>query len=151
MIQRIFIGSLICLIFSLSLFSQSRSRGSLQIEFTGIGNSNGMITIGINTSPEGWPRKPHMDPNWKKTNIVDGVFIATVENLPYGTYAISVLDDENSNLEMEMFMGIPKEGWGFSKNPPFKLSAPKFDECSFRLDQPLKQITIDLRYAGKGK
>ena len=142
---------ILSLIASFPLISQSTSEATLKIKFTGIRNSKGLIAIGINSSPEGWPRKPHMDPNWKKINIVDGVFIATVENLPYGTYAISVLDDENSNLEMEMFMGIPKEGWGFSKNPPFKLSAPKFDECSFRLDQPLKQITIDLRYAGKGK
>ena len=76
-----------------------------------------MIAIGINHSPEGWPREPQMDANWKKTNIVDGVFTARIENLTYGTYAISVLDDENSNLEMDMILGIPKEGFGFSKNP----------------------------------
>jgi len=56
-----------------------------------------------------------MDPNWKKTNVVDGVFIARVEDLPYGTYAVSVLDDANSNLEMDMFLGIPKEGWGIRR------------------------------------
>ena len=65
--------------------------------------------------------------------------------------AISVLDDENSNLEMDMVLGIPKEGWGFSMNPPVKLSAPKFRECAFLVDKPYHQITIDLRYAGKGK
>jgi uncharacterized protein (DUF2141 family) len=50
-----------------------------------------------------------------------------------------------------MFLGIPKEGFGFSMDPPFRLSAPKFDDCSFLLNQPNQQITIRFRYAGKGK
>ena len=126
-------------------------KATLEIRFTGIRTSKGKIAIGINRSEEGWPRKPHLEYNWVKGKLNDGVFIAKIEDLPYGTYAVSVLDDENSNLEMEMFMGIPKEGWGFSMNPPFKLSAPKFNDCSFTIDQTEKQISIDLRYAGKGK
>ncbi len=132
-----------------SSISQSTSTSTLEIKFTGVRNSKGLIAIGISSSPEGWPRQPQMDSNWKKANVVNGVFTTKVENLAYGTYAISVLDDENSNMEMDMFMGIPKEGYGFSMNPPFKLSAPKFEECSFLLDKPFKQITIDLRYVGK--
>ena len=142
---------LLCWIILLPSFSQSTPTATLEIKFTGIRNQKGLIAIGINTSPEGWPRKPQLDPNWKKSNVVDGVFTARIENLTYGTYAVSVLDDENSNLEMDMFMGIPKEGFGFSNNARVGLSPPKFEECSFKLDQPYKQITIDLRYMGKNK
>lgn len=131
--------------------ARSSPSGTIEIRFTGIRNSGGLIAIGVNRNPDGWPREPHMDFNWKKTGMVDGVFIARIENLAYGTYAISVLDDENSNLEMDMFMGIPKEGWGFSMNPPFKLSAPDFEECSFLLSEPVKRITIELRYVGRGR
>jgi len=136
---------------TLPLFSQSSPTAILEIKFTGIRSNKGLVAIGMNKNPDGWPRKPHMEHNWKKTNLAEGVFTAKLENLAYGTYAISVLDDENSNLEMEMFMGIPKEGWGFSMNPPFKLSAPDFEDCSFVLNKPFMQITIDLRYAGKGR
>ena len=71
--------------------SQTNATSTLEIKFTGLRNSNGLITIGINSSPEGWPRQPHMEPNWEKTNIENGVFTAKVENLAYGTYAVSVL------------------------------------------------------------
>lgn len=131
--------------------SSGSGSGTLEIKFTRIRNDKGLIAIGINNLPDGWPREPQMNANWKKVNINDGVFVARVENLPFGTYAISVLDDENSNLEMDMRLGIPKEGWGFSMNPSFRLSAPKYNECSFRLEKPFQQITINLRYAGKGK
>lgn len=131
--------------------SQSNPTATLEVRFTGIRDDKGLIAIGINTSSEGWPREPQISRNWKKANLVNGIFTARIENLKYGTYAISVLDDENSNLEMEMTLGIPREGWGFSMNPPLRLSAPKFEDCSFRLDRPFQQITIDLNYAGKGR
>lgn len=119
---------------------------TLEITFTGIRSSKGLIAIGINSSPEGWPRKPDMDPNWKKTGIKDGRMTVKVEGLEYGTYAVSMLDDENSNLEMDSFMGIPKEGFGFSNDARVRMSPPKFEECSFVIDEPLKKITIEVRY-----
>jgi len=134
-----------------ALSAQSPPTGRLEIRFTGIRDGKGLIAIGVNRSPEGWPRKPHLEFNWEKGKLVNGIFTATIRDLPYGTYAVSVLDDENSNLEMDMVLGIPKEGWGFSMNPPFKLSAPGFEDCSFELSEPLQKITIDLRYAGKGR
>jgi len=136
---------------SISLLSQSTSRGTLEIRFVDIRNSKGKIAIGINTMPDGWPRQPQLGFDWKKENLVNGVFTVKIPDLPYGSLAISALDDENSNLEMDMFLGIPKEGFGFSMDPPFRLSAPKFEDCSFLLNQPEQQITIRFRYAGKGK
>jgi uncharacterized protein (DUF2141 family) len=87
-----------------------------------------------------------MDPKWKKSNINGGTMTVRLEDMDYGTYAISVLDDENSNLEMDMFLGIPKEGFDFSMNPKTKLKAPKFEECAFVVDEPVKRIRIELNY-----
>ena len=142
---------LISLLFSVSLLSQSTSRGTLEIKFTGIRSTKGVVAIGINTLREGWPRKPQIGLNWKKENVVDGVFTVTIPDLHYGTLAVSALDDENSNQEMDMVLGIPKEGFGFSMNPPIKLSSPKFEDCSFPLSSKLTRIEIRFIYIGKGK
>jgi len=90
-----------------------------------------------------------MDPNWKKSGIKDGKMTVKVEGLKYGTYAVSMLDDENSNLEMDNFMGMPKEGFGFSNDARVRMSPPKFEECSFEIDEPCKRITIEVRYMSK--
>ena len=131
--------------------SQSSTIATLEIIFNGIRNNKGLIAIGINSSPEGWPREPQKEAYWKKNNIIDGIFTARIENLTYGTYAISVLDDENENFEMDMFMGIPKEGFGFTGNPRVKFSPPKFEDCLFIIEKPFQQVTIDIRYISKGK
>jgi len=144
-------GTLFTLFFCLSLFSQSSSKGVLEIKFTEIRSDNGLIAIGINTSPEGWPRKPQIELNWKKEEVVNGTFTVKVPELPFGTLAISVLDDENSNLEMDMRLGIPREGFGFSRDAPVRLSPPKYKESSFRFSRTGQQITIRMKYMGKGR
>jgi uncharacterized protein (DUF2141 family) len=149
--KRLLLILLLCLTLLHPSVSQSDPSGTLEITFTGVRNNKGLIAIGINSSPEGWPRVPQKKAHWYKTGIAGEVFTARIENLSFGTYAISVLDDENENFEMDMFMGIPKEGFGFSGNPRVKLSPPKFEDCQFDIEQPFQQITIDIRYISKGK
>lgn len=134
------------------LFAQSTSRGTIEITFNNIRNQDGWITIGINhENPDAFPRDADTQLQFEKKGMKDGSLTVQVPDQPYGLYAISVLDDENRDLEIDMFMGIPREGFGFSANPPFKLRAPRFDECSFEVKQPLTKISIELRYAGKGR
>lgn len=54
------------------------------------------------------------------------------ENVPPGTYAIFLFHDTNSNNKMDKnFMGIPKEGYGASKNKLPFASAPTFNDNKF--------------------
>jgi uncharacterized protein (DUF2141 family) len=131
------------------LYSQSSGTGTLEIEFTGIRSLEGQIAVGVNTSPEGWPREPEEELLWTKENMKGGTLVVTIENLEYGTYAFSVLDDLDFDQEMKFFMGIPREGFGFSRNPPHKLSEPDFEECSIEVNQPHQKITIEMRYIAK--
>jgi uncharacterized protein (DUF2141 family) len=150
MIRSFVAAIVLCLGMGSGFHAQSPLKGKLEIRFTGIKSDRGLISIGVNTSPEGWPREPQMDFHWDKTDLKEGTLIAEIE-LPYGVYAISVLDDVNRNGAMDMTLGIPREGWGFSNNPPFKLSAPDFDECAFLIEQPFSRMTIQLRYAAGGR
>jgi len=124
------------------------SVGTLEITFHNIRNDKGQVAIGINRSAEGWPRRPHMEPNWKKSGLQEGTMTVMLD-LPYGTYAISVLDDENSNREMDMVLGFPREGFGFSGNPKVGMKAPSFEECSFVFNRSMQKISINIVYMGK--
>lgn len=57
-----------------------------------------------------------------------------INDLPKGDYAISLYHDENSDNKCNRnFLGIPKEGYGFSNNVKPKFSAPSYEECKFSL------------------
>jgi uncharacterized protein (DUF2141 family) len=61
--------------------------------------------------------------------------VCTYRDLPAGSYAVSVIQDENSNgtLDSNAF-GIPIEGYGVSNNILPPTSAPKWSDSRFDLD-----------------
>jgi len=52
-----------------------------------------------------------------------------IEDVPEGEYSIAILHDLNDNNEMDYnWIGIPREGYGFSSNPKKIFRKPTFEE-----------------------
>ncbi len=143
---------LLCVGHSYSLFAQSNETGTLEIRFTGIRTEEGSMAVGINTSSKGWPKKAQIQLQLPKENMKDSVFVVRIPDLPFGTLAISVLDDVNDNVKMDQTLGIPKEGFGFSNNASIRfLAPPKYESCTFEFGESMQQISIKLEYWGRDK
>ena len=69
------------------------------------------------------------------------------DQIPAGTYAVFVFHDMNDNNKMDKnFLGIPKEGYGASKNKLPFASAPTFNDNKFSIpNNTITQLTIKLR------
>jgi uncharacterized protein (DUF2141 family) len=64
-----------------------------------------------------------------------------------GTYAIAMVHDENANNKMDTgFMGLPKEGFGFSRNPAIIMGPPKFSGASFAVGAGRAETGIKVKY-----
>ena len=62
-----------------------------------------------------------------------------------GGYAVAVYHDRNSNRKFDKnFLGIPKEHFGMSQNPKFRLSSPELEEAIFTVPQTGAAINIKL-------
>jgi len=69
------------------------------------------------------------------------------EDIPPGTYAITVIHDENTDGKLDTnWLGIPKEGYGFSNDVKALLGAPPFSAASFQYDGGTLELTISLHY-----
>lgn len=67
-----------------------------------------------------------------------------IEDLPKGTYMISIFHDMDSNEELNTnWIGMPKEPFGFSKDAKGKMGPPKFEDASFELNGDM-ETTIHL-------
>lgn len=68
--------------------------------------------------------------------------------LPKGTYAAAIFQDENENGKLDMkkiiFIPAPKEDFGFSGNPPLMKGAPSFDDCKFEVSEDI-ELLIKMR------
>jgi uncharacterized protein (DUF2141 family) len=75
-----------------------------------------------------------------KNRAAEAVF-----NVPAGTYALFVFHDANGNNKMDKnFLGIPKEGYGASKNRLPFAGAPNYNDNKFLVDDK-SAITLQLR------
>lgn len=118
---------------------------TINVEISHIKNQKGSLVIGLYNIEETFPIKTEeyrsliLDAN---ATILKGQF----KNIPNGTYAIALFHDENSNEIMDKnFLGIPKEGYGFSNNVKAIFSAPSFDEAKFELNETI-DIKIEVNY-----
>lgn len=76
---------------------------------------------------------------------------ATVRELRFdgvetGQYALALFHDENANGRLDTILGIPREGFGFSRNPAVHFGAPKFDEASITITGPITRVRVRLQY-----
>ena len=123
------------LIIYLSNIPVNLNSGTVKITVNGIQNDKGVVRIGLYNDSEHFPDfgKEFMGIPIKANK--KGITYEFVE-VPFGTYAISVWHDENSDEELNSnVFGIPKEAYGFSNNVYGKFGPPDFQDVSFQVTQ----------------
>ncbi len=69
-------------------------------------------------------------------NISDHRCVIIIENLESGKYAFRYFHDENMNEQIDTnWLGIPKEGIGFSNDPGMTFGPPSFRKTLFDLSE----------------
>lgn len=129
-------------------FSANASfNGKVTVEIDGLKNKQGQVCASIFASSKGFPSDRDRGLQKQCTKITDTPLSITFENLKAGSYAVAVFHDQNNDriLNSNVF-GIPKEGFGFSRNPEIRTGAPKFSEAAFLVAGPNTNIQIQLKY-----
>jgi uncharacterized protein (DUF2141 family) len=127
----------------LFFFCGKLSAQTLTIQVTNIKNDKGKIGVAIYNSEKDFLKKYYQV---KSTKAIKGEATITVENLPIGYYAISLIHDVNENDKMDTnIVGIPKEGFGFSNNVMGTFGPPSFENAKVEVNSD-KSISILLKY-----
>lgn len=69
-----------------------------------------------------------------------------LKGIPPGAYALSIMHDENGNGRLDTFAGIPKEGFGFSRNPAIRFGPPNFAAVVFTVSGGHNRQAVRVRY-----
>ncbi len=118
---------------------------SLAVSVTGIKSAKGVIRLALCPAQAGFPDCKGKVVRSAALPIVNGTAHTVLTGLAPGSYAVSVFHDANANNKLDTFVGIPKEGYGFSRNPSFKPRAPRFNEAELSVSGDMS-TTIKLRY-----
>jgi uncharacterized protein (DUF2141 family) len=138
----------IAILFLLILPAAVLDAQNVEVTITGIRNSKGQMGIGVFRDNESFRKeKAYLELAFDKKEVSNGEMKIRF-TLPPGTYGIALLDDENGDDVMEYnFLGMPKEGFGFSDYYHTGLTMPKFDAFRFDVvEGQKKSINIRIRY-----
>lgn len=121
---------------------------SINVKIQNISNNSGVIACAIFESEEGFPKKfLKFASKVMITQIIGKDASFKFSDIKPGKYAISVIHDENYNGKLDTnWLGIPKEGYGFSSGAEVTLSAPSFSDAVFSYDGGHLQMSISLNY-----
>ena len=121
--------------------------GTVVVEVEGLRNTEGRLFISLYNNAEDFPEvnKEYL------IIVVDPIPHKNVkvrfENIPYGDYAMAMFHDEDRSGNIKKnFLGIPKEGYCFSRNFKPVMSAPDFEDCSFSLKSDTVVIVSKVIY-----
>ena len=135
-----------------SLSKLPEGSGRLDVEISGLRNSDGEIFLSLFSGKKGFPDAPSVAVRNFHQEITNQTCLIEINDLPYGEYAVSFLHDENLNGKMEAnLLGIPKEGFGFSGNPKSKMGPPHYDDVRFLFLVPEKRIKVVAQYETVGR
>ena len=119
---------------------------TVDVHIEGMRSQKGILRACLTRDVKSFPHC-EKDPAARKLNIPapNGALLHFTDVAP-GDYAITVLHDENSNAKVDFFLGIPKEGVGFSNNPRLITGPPSFRTATLAVAHKPVETTIRLKY-----
>lgn len=129
------------LVVNLAMAQQS----DLSVTVTGIADDTGSVVVAVFDKADNWlgtevGTPAFLDVSREVTGDAEILFM--IEDIPAGTYALSIFHDVNANGELDAnFIGYPKEPFGFSA-PMGKFGPPSFIQASIVVIPGLNEISI---------
>jgi len=156
MMMRMFAGWKACclgaaLVTAFGAFAQTPvlapAENVIHVEISGLRNDKGQVLCALFSSAEAFPKKAEKAVARLTSKIAERQATCDFTGVAPGTYAVSVVHDENSNGKMDTnFIGMPREGVGASNNAKGHMGPPKFRAASFRYESGRLDLKIRVNY-----
>jgi len=119
--------------------------GTVDVKIEGLTSAKGVVQLVICAPDGGFPDCKDRAVRSATLPIRNKAATAHFSGLTPGEYAIAVFHDANGNGKLDTFLGIPQEGFGFSRNPSLKPRAPRFGEARIEV-QDRADVAIRMKY-----
>lgn len=107
----------------------ARSQGRIVAQMTNLRNDKGVCRVCLFDKADAFRGKEGAPLQCREVPIAKGRAEAVFADLPAGSYAVFAFHDANNNRKFDTnFLGIPKEGYGASRNNLPFAAAPTFQD-----------------------
>jgi uncharacterized protein (DUF2141 family) len=119
--------------------------GDLEVRVERLRNVRGVLHLCLTREPAHFP-DCGKDSRAVKRSIAATAGAVRFTGIEPGGYALSIFHDENRNGRLDTFVGIPREGFGFSRNPVVRFGPPRFDQVRFNLASGFTRQSVRMQY-----
>jgi uncharacterized protein (DUF2141 family) len=117
----------------------------IEISIEKLRNRKGMLHLCLTREPAHFP-DCKKDPRAVTRSAPATTAPIRITGLAPGGYAVAIFHDENRNRKLDVLIGIPREGFGFSRNPVVRFGAPKFRQVLIDLRPGFTRETVRMQY-----
>ncbi|WP_447729013.1 DUF2141 domain-containing protein [Sphingomonas koreensis] len=118
---------------------------SLEIDVVKLRSQKGVLRICLTARAQSFPDCKN-DAQALTRSVPATQTVVKFEGLAPGDYAAAVIHDENGNSKLDTLMGIPREGFGFSRNPAIGFGPPRFEAARFAVGAAAAPQQVRMRY-----
>ncbi|MBE9211438.1 DUF2141 domain-containing protein [Plectonema cf. radiosum LEGE 06105] len=144
------VGILLLTVFSNLAFlpsAEGTANSNLGVTVKGLKNQKGQVCFSLFSSSRGFPNNDKNALKAKCVKLENNSVQLNIPSLKSGTYAIAMFHDSNGDGKLNTnSLGIPKEGFGFSRNPRILTGPPKFGDSAVFVVGSSTNIEINLNY-----
>jgi uncharacterized protein (DUF2141 family) len=129
--------------------TQATNSATVAVDVSGLRNARGQLLVCVTANAAAFPDCSR-DPHAVKAQVAVGTLHAGTPMrmaVPAtGTYAVAIVHDENGNGRMDTTLGLPREGFGFSRNPAIRFGPPRFSSAAFPVTADGATQGVRMRY-----
>lgn len=118
---------------------------SLTVNISGLRNVKGNVLVCVTANPKFFPDCSKDPSSYRAKIAAKQASSISFDGMPAGTYAAALMHDENGNSKLDTAAFIPKEGFGFSRNPAVVTGPPKFKSAAFAVNGAAAQ-NVKMKY-----
>jgi uncharacterized protein (DUF2141 family) len=119
---------------------------SVGIALDGLRSTRGTVLVCVTRNAAAFPDCSR-DPHSTRLQVAAASASHMRVNVPANAdYAVAIVHDENGNGRLDTMLAIPREGFGFSRNPRLRMGPPRFSDAAFSVTTTAVQENIRVRY-----
>ena len=126
--------------------SAQASPSEIDIQVQGLRNFNGAVRLCLTRNPAHFPACDSDPAAVTRSVPARAAGMIRIQGVSSGIYALSLIHDENSNNRLDTFLFVPREGFGFSRNPRLRMGPPRFEEVRFAVSGGRVPQVVQMTY-----
>ena len=119
---------------------------TLTISISGLRNTKGNVLVCVTANKKYFPDCSKDPASHRARVLAKSASSISFTGMAAGTYAAALMHDENSNNKLDTAVFMPKEGFGFSRNPAVVTGPPKFKSAAFTIGDGKASQSVKMKY-----